>query len=265
MKDVVVLGSGPAGTFAALAALDAGARVSVFGLGETYMRPNSGAAGVFLLADDIGLPLRSAQVSIIGRGGMPCDYSTKVYADPDMPNSFGVGRRWQRYYDGAQALDMAWDIVHSAATYERKDANVLDAIEFAKHCDLVVNTIPLDALMGGGVKLPCVPAWVYKGEAPVDEAYMLYHANETVPWYRASAAFGRFTLEYAHKPLMLGPGFSPYTHLRKVMPSPIADKFKASAPANVLFTGRFGAWDKRKLSHHAYTDTLSALGGNRGV
>jgi hypothetical protein len=255
MKRVTVLGSGPAGLFAALAALDYGAIVTVRTL--SWQQPTANNAGVFVLESDINLPLRKREVRIIGTGGDGRDYSQKLYGDAEHPNSFPGwcidGSPYADYetkYDGVQALGMAWDIVQGGVAIEEKPVTLADIEQI--DADLVVSTVPYNLL----ANLPHLSyrcAWVRDGEAPADESYIMYNAHPHVPWYRASAVFGRFTLEYATEQ----PGLR---MVRKVMrrskPLPAIDR--------VLFTGRFGAWDKSKLSDSAYHDTMNALAVEHG-
>jgi len=240
---VTVLGAGPSGLFASLAVLNAGYSLTV--CERNPRKPDASNAGVYFLHDDCDLPLRHRDVDIIPLGGNWQDYGAKVYTNRTQQVSFPSNRHTERAYDGMQALAMAWDIVHPFVKQGEVSSSWLENNEV----DYIVNTVPLNILYPERL-WRSKAASIYRGIAPEDESYMLYHANSNIRWYRASALFGVFTMEYVRE--MEG-----YQKVRKVINSP--NSMPKPKP-NILLTGRFGAWDKRKLSHHAYYDTLKWLG-----
>jgi hypothetical protein len=259
MKKLAVIGSGPAGMFAGWAGIWSGWHVTFHT--PAWVKAKSSSAGVFFLHHDLGLPLRSAKVDVRYFGGEPEDYRRKIYGEADVVSS--LEKIWddddETYWDGAQAIDMVWDIMETArqsgAVEVVDHAANADFVKLAKFTyDAVVNTAPLNALLD--IALPYRDAWVHVGAAPPDESYMLYNAHPGMPWYRAAAAFGRFTLEYNEKP----PEPRTVFPVRKVMPITPAQRAEIEAEfEGVLLTGRFGAWDKSKLSHHAFNDTADLL------
>lgn len=256
-RRVAVVGSGPAGLFAALAAINEGARVDIH---TPHWAKPAVPPGVFVLHDAMGLPLPSAQYMEVRRyGGDAAAYANKVYGDSTHPTS------WSRQgpglvYDGARAIGLVWDILKGAVSITERSCRMDDVLRMADggEYDLVVNTAPLSVLSDQWALLPLTNAWVYTGTAPSDECYMMYHANPCVPWYRASAAFGRFTLEFSTL-TMARNYFGADIRLAMVNKVRHASDLKLPERPRLVYTGRQGAWDKDKLSHHGYSDTLRAL------
>lgn len=252
--DVAVLGAGPAGLFAALAALNNGCRVTIYS--KEWQRPGPEAAGVFVLHDSMDLPLESFVVREIAVGGTAADYAKKVYGSETVPTSFRPGNGTAYYYSGKQAIQFAWDIVSISAEYRKKEIAGADLSLLAGQHQLVVSTVPLPILMPSRV-WPYAEAFVKQSKAPLEESFILQHANPSVPFYRCSAVEGTFTMEFPPK-YDDDPGLR---KVRKVMPHDNAqflEHIRGALP-NVVYTGRFGAWDKGKLSHHAFDDTVEAI------
>lgn len=255
--DVAVLGSGPAGLFAALAALNNGCNVTIYS--KDWQKPAPESAGVFVLHDSMDLPLESFFVREIAVGGTAADYAKKVYGDETVPTSFRPGNAIAYYYSGAKAIQLAWDIVSVSTGFRKKEVAGADLLLLSGLHQLVVNTIPLPLLMPSRT-WPYAEAQVKTGEAPADESFILQHANPSVPFYRCSAIGGTFVMETPLQPQGKTPiEFS--KKVRKVMPhnnGEFMEHIKGALP-NVVFTGRFGAWDKGKLSHSAFDDTVEAI------
>lgn len=252
--DVAVLGAGPAGIFAALAALNNGCRVTIYSV--VWQRPSPEAAGVFVLHDSMDLPLEPFAVREIAVGGTAKDYARKVYGDEAVPTSFHPGNAMGTYYSGKSAIQFAWDIVSISVEYRERTITAADLGTLAGQHKLVVSTVPLPILFTSRY-WPYAEAFVKQSKAPEGESFILQHANPSVPFYRCSAVDGTFTMEFPPKY-----DDDPSLHkVRKVMPHD-NEQFLAhirEALPNVVFTGRFGAWDKGKLSHHAFDDTVAAI------
>lgn len=257
---VAVLGAGPSGLLAAWAVVNAGHEPVIFD--KNPRKPDGSTAGVYYLHEPCNLPLRSRAVAIHVSGGADSEerrrsYALKVYGDTSTEVSIPSYNSVQTAYDGMQAMDFCWDIVGKFVN--QKDIvgwgppHSASILGYAEDFQLVINTIPLNILIPE-VFWKWEIATIYRSTAPADESYMMYQANLQIPWYRASAIFGQFTLEYpgtySDLPSSAESG-GKYVRVKKVVPSPDA---MPEVPENVLLTGRYGAWDKNKLSHDAFYD-----------
>jgi len=259
---VAVLGAGPAGLLASWAVIDAGHELTTFE--KSPRKPDGLTAGVYYLHSDCNLPLRRREVDVIGSGGTTEEerrenYRRKVYGEQTVPVSIPGHRQTDIAYDGMQALALCWDVVHPFIVHE-KLRHWIDVVGLSKNYDLVVNTVPLNALLPD-IEWRYEQATIYRGVAPPDESYMLYQASPAVPWYRASAMFGVFTMEYAmtyrDESMRLPPKEEgQYVRVKKVIDTP---ESMPVLPDNVMLTGRFGAWSKSNLSHHAYEHVMRRL------
>lgn len=258
-KTATILGYGPAAMFAAWGALYSGWKVRI--IAESFAKPMAGAtAGVFVLHDSMELPLRSARMTIRTFGGSQEDYRQKVYGEGDlqvsMPNpGLATG---QLIWDAEQAIDMADDIIRSAlpefhsyrfsGDYEDVENDVRRAFGVDGP---VISTLPL--INFAPALCQVTTTFVTTGEAPADECYMLYNAHPDMAWYRASAAFGRFTMEWVENPRLVGPEARP---VRKVVAR--LDDVEPG-PAGFKLVGRYGRWEKGYLSHQAFEDAIEFL------
>ena len=258
MSKVLVLGGGPSGLLAAWGAMCAGHEPEIIDrnpLSAEKWQPK----GAFFLHDDCRLPLRETKVQIIPVGTKkPIDlvaaYRKKVYGGENsgLTVSIPPGKLNVVAYDGGQAVRMLGDILWPHM--KQAEIGSWDVVLGLCHdCEWVINTIPLNYLLPG---FKSVYSAVRTGEAPEHESYMLYNANPVVPWYRASAVFGKFALEYIPGYEHTCDGEENWVGVTKVLPSSEAMPEK---PMNLLLTGRYGAWDKSKMAHSAFYDTFQWL------
>lgn len=257
---VAVLGAGPAGLLAAWAVIDTGHEPVV--LEKNPHKPDGKTAGVYFLDDKCNLPIRRREVEILTSGGQDVverqrSYERKVYGDLHRETKpYHVGPTRQVGYDGMQALGLCWDIVHPFIR-RQEVADWNEVMRCCEEYEVVVNTIPLDVLLPDR-EWRHQRALIYRATAPDEESYVLYNSNPCVSWYRASAVFGVFTLEYPHgvrlEDVKKEGSTGTYVRVKKVVDSPLA--MPVDLPDNLLLTGRFGAWAPRKNSHHAYYDVV---------
>lgn len=249
---VAIVGSGPAALTAMWAAMQRH-DTSI----DMFSPADDGPlnAGVFYLHDPMDLPLRVQEIEIRGFGGTAADYAAKVYGDSTVETSFPVSADLANAWDAMQAFELLRDVRDTSAIGRIKQSIAWqDFDHLSQQYDLVVNTAPLSAL-GLSIDLTQSPwsssAWVKAGVAPADECYMLYSAHPAVEWYRCSAVHGRFTMERATRPV----DETGWRRVVKVERTPALGQL----PANVLLTGRNGAWDKHKLTHHVFDDVIEAM------
>lgn len=249
---VAIVGSGPSALTAMWAALQRH-DTSIDMLSPADDGPLN--AGVFYLHHPMDLPLRSQEIEIRGFGGTAADYAAKVYGDETtVDTSFPATSRFERAWDALQAFELLRDIRDTSAIRRIKQRVAWHELDqLSQKYDLVVNTAPLSMVLSIDLTMPpwSSSAWVKTGIAPADECYMLYSAHPAVDWYRCSAVHGRFTMERATRP----EDEAGWHRVVKVRRTPVL----AQLPENVLLTGRNGAWDKRKLTHHVFDEVIEAM------
>lgn len=265
---VAVIGAGPSGLFAAWACIDYGYDVTVFdrdvrkvGVGTSH--------GVFALWSPCNLFLQQEVMVNIGIVGAQDDaedaeirYKEKVYGQVDTPVSISkYGQTWKRLafnHDEAytRISEMIGDRIREAVVTTPQDLiNCLD------HYDFVISTIPASVLWPLE-DWPYVSAKVYYSSAPPDEAFMIYNANSYIDWYRCSAMFGHFTMEYpyarAHS--------NATVVVKKVIDAPKSPEVLIGPLQDrIYFTGRYGGWCKEMLTEEVYYDVLKICNARKAV
>lgn len=213
-------------------------------------QPDGRSAGVFYLHDHCDIPnIPYVTVKTYGEGTAE-EYARKLYGDASVRTSFPTQSRFDVVYDGMYVMDWLWRVFSG---YIRPIAieRTYSLINACAIYDRVISTMPLDKLYGNAM-CPSVSAYIATAPAGVDLAYVEYYGDPLNPLYRASAVFGREALEFI-------PGFDP----RKII-DPSAHqlhKVKKVLPMRqpltighdrLLFAGRYGAWDKKCLTHNVY-------------
>ncbi len=258
----LVLGAGPSGLMAAWAMMERGHSVDILDKDAGAAdRLKSGRvnAGVFLLHELCGLtPLRGhatgVRYELLGDAE---GYREKVYPDhPDVVTSlrkYGRGKT-QVEYNALDAvallLDLVGDRVHKSSV-DLSSPSVRDTVSGE---DFVISTVPLSVFVADPG--PSTVVSVKTGEAPAKEGYVWYNGLPNFPWYRASAAFGRFTLEFPGDVPV--PARDQVVVRKPIAPSADGARFMdAMHEDDWLFAGRYGAWNKMKELHTVYEDTRS--------
>jgi hypothetical protein len=257
---VLVLGSGPAGLFAAQAAMDAHARNGESGgVAVISVREKSPLYGAQYLHSPIpGVTPAEGRSIAYELRGTSSDYRRKVY-----------GQAW----DGNVSPEdlgghhTGWDI---RATYDKLWArwfeNIMDdRIDPARlrhhlHNDqphLVINSIPKPQLCyDPGHNFSATEVWA-AGDAPALGITLPYrcmfdsvvcNGEEYPSWYRMSNVFGHTTVEWpgtlAQVPITTA------SRVKKPL-SHNCDCWQSGSPP-WLDVGRYGEWSKGVLSHTAY-------------
>ena len=258
---VAVLGSGPAGLFAAQAVYDTGNIVEIYARGE-----RSALYGAQYLHEPVpGLDCGERQVVDYILKGTPEGYRRKVYGDgATFAVSPEVLSPRHAAWDIRSAYGHAWDrfspIMHKV---EITTGWLERLVLFKEEFDLVVWSIPLAPFCIGGHGLWSQAVWA-QGDAPELDMYcsvavepwtVVNNGEDSPRWYRASNVFGHRTAEWPEFPK-----------------PPVAGAVKVHKPvtnnctcwpelggAPVLRVGRYGTWIKGELSHQAYFRTRSAL------
>ena len=261
-KKILIAGAGPAGLMAMWACLNYGYEAVLMDVKPKFSAKPPINAGVFILHDPCDLPLRKKKVTIFAGGardGLRQAYSVKVYGKPDINVSIPNARlSHMTAYDGAQAIDLLWDIAETSGAYQQTGAagfgSYADIGETAEAlgCEAAICTIPMPKLIYRNYSVQTV--YVKESTAPPDEAYIIYNANPQVEWYRCSAVFGRFSMEAVNPENKFG-----WTSINKVIGFQDRETIPNRNDPALLLTGRQGAWDKKKLVHDSYYDTIAWL------
>ncbi|KKN86942.1 hypothetical protein LCGC14_0265050 [marine sediment metagenome] len=256
---IAILGAGPSGMMAAHAASECGNYVDIFDADPNKSKRN---AGVFFLHASCNLPLTptSIQQRLLGAEGMlsrnvALAYGQKVYGIPSVKNSVLGPRQVPEIqgYNAGTAINMLWDL-YGKQVQTKAIEDLHDIGELLREYDRVISTIPLHHLYSG-LDYESATLWIRGGKAPDGEAWILYNINEHCDWYRCSAIWGTFTMEYRAGYIPVRRPEYNYFEVTKVVG-------RRNIPAHserLLFTGRYGAWDKTILTHMVYDRVLEWL------
>ena len=277
--NVAILGAGPAGMLATHAASNLGHHVDILDANPNKIRSH---AGVFFLHEDCDLLLDGLTIkqTILGGHALSPDgidemYSKKVYGDLATstsvleafrhPTTFG--------YNAKQAVDRLWDLYgKQVAKQSIPDMKWVIENIFPQY-DKVISTIPASVLFPE-FEYRSVEVWVKVGKAPENEAFLFYNVSPHCHWTRCSAIWGMFAQEYelGHIPFLDNAyQFKPVNKIlyalseKSVYGATIANgqgRVISKYP-NLFLTGRYGAWDKSCLAHHAYSRSLAWLENER--
>ncbi|HEY7418509.1 MAG TPA: hypothetical protein VH593_25235 [Ktedonobacteraceae bacterium] len=256
MKQVAVLGCGPAGLLTAWAALECGAAVSIFSEHDK-MSLLGGAQFLHMPIPGITETEPETRIEYIYRGDEET-YRRKVYGQASVPFvSFGrVKQDVQDAWSLRAAYERLWLSFSATRLNEvRLNADVLDQIRRDFH--YVFSTVPLKAI--------CRSPWLHQFHTQriyistasdvhdwLPDSTILWDGTWLRTWYRASHLFGVHGTEWgdSNKP--------PFPELitdRK----PISTSCNCWDDTNVVLVGRRGQWRKGVLTHHAYKKAMKLL------
>lgn len=258
MGTALVVGAGPSGLMAAWAAHNSGFRVTLF---DPQGNPPDGrSAGVFYLHDRCDLQISCTTLLTTGAGSA-AEYARKVYGEHyNGPTSFPAQSRFDVVWDGMEAMERLWELFLPRLNLVRIPTYAA-LLRECNNWDRVINTAPLDQYMPRRDELPYQTIYVStrKAEMPYGPDRVFYDGTDS-DVYRYSSVFGREACEWR-----LGYVPDPATELwnvhcvKKVKPSPIPSRM--ARRSNLLLTGRYGAWDKRMLTHSVYYHVREWLNG----
>jgi hypothetical protein len=264
-KKVVILGCGPAAMFATHAFVTSGHSVQIF----SKKRPSElfGAQYLHEPIPGLGSWSTSVMVDYQLRGSLS-GYRQKVYG----PTSLGV-RNEDLSPAKFSGMAKVWDI--RAAYHDAwrqysdlvEDVNPIDVdwvyrMRAELRPDIIFSTIPRPALCHGPHTFASGAIWAL-GDAPERGQYV----STTTPdntvvcsgeseqgWYRTSKIFGYATMEW---PIDRKPPIPGVAEVRKPLRHN-CNCWEGSEPSGtkVEFAGRYGAWEKGYLSHHAYNRAM---------
>lgn len=258
---VGILGSGPAGLFAAQAVYDMGGVVQIYSRGE----PSPLYGAQYLHEPVPGLDCGEPQtISYILKGTVD-GYRRKVYGD----HSEGI----QVSPETLATEHKAWNIRSAYAHAWERFGGLVKPVEInpaalagtigQEMFDLVVWSIPLMAQCIGNHGFLAKGIWA-QGDAPELNRYcsvsvepwtVVVNGEGAPSWYRASNVFGHRTVEWAGR---VKPPVEGIARVNKPVGNR-CDCWMEIGGAPVLRVGRYGTWTKGELSHQAYWRTRKAL------
>jgi len=255
---VAIIGAGPSGLMAAWATVNLGHSVTLFDKNPEVATKNH---GVFYLHEDCGLNVREQQTftSHLPRHWSEArarvTYAEKVYGNPEQPVSFHRGL--ERVYHAGDAVTQLKTLFRENIC-EREFTELGKVLDLGAFYDRVIVTIPARVLLKGDFQSR--PILVRHRPVPMSNfGYVWYNAGEQ-DWTRVSQVFETQATEKLVPPeVSLWRFFKSqgYVQVHKVI---TADrKLWEGVPEQVLWTGRYGAWDKSMLTHTVYTDILGRL------
>jgi hypothetical protein len=260
---VAILGCGPAGLFAAHAAVLGGANVTVFSKArKSYMR-----GAQYLHRPIPGLSRNPFQVEYKLRGSVE-GYRKKVYGDMDdilvSPQSLvGVADAW----DIREAYDAAWSLYGDRVT--SVDFSTMGAKEpfmqsLVSNWDLVISTIPapvlcsfpsLHSFTGQKVwvteNLKSLGDFHYGSDNLLSDDLVVCSGDPDDWWYRQSRIQGWENTEFPHDQK---PNFPGLVH---EVTKPLTTD--CTCHPGIIRAGRYGMWQKGVLSHEAYDKTAAIV------
>lgn len=251
---IAVVGAGPSGLMAAWAAMQQGHSVDLFDKNHEVVARSH---GVFYLHDPCDLPTLPRQEMITGVMGYYYQnmldwseirrrYAQKVYGDPDQAVSIDSSVR--TIYHAGVAIQWLKELL-TPRIFAEAISGYKGLLDLLQTYHRVIVTAPARAFLGGDFKSSTV--WVRHAEVGqvAERGFCFYNVGEA-NWCRWSCSFGVMATEY----MTQVPGS---IQVRKVI---TADrKLFEAAPSEILWTGRYGAWDKSLLTHTTYRDVLDRL------
>jgi len=250
MNEVAILGAGPSGLMAALAAQELGYTPTIYS-----RKVKSQIYAAMFLHRSLPWVTNSIPdflVKIVKEGTAE-GYAEKVYGDPEHPVS------WDKFEEGEVA---AWDL---RKTYDRLwnlfdhdiieyDLTVISVKDILNEHEVVFSSIPARALCYRSHIFSCQPIWVhtmYSERLAENESMMWYNGGDQMPWYRYSQIKGHRAWEYSYDP---GPdGRYKTVHGKKPLGT------NCTCFPDIKRIGRFGKWEKQVLTHHCYEEVRDAL------
>lgn len=248
---VAVLGAGPSGMIAAWAAINAGHSVQMFS--DVYVNRHN--YGVFFFHDSCDLPISGMPIKqmIVGNYGMSKEETAAAYGKMVYKNEkegWGILLAYEQPivigYNPNEAMEVLKIFLSDMPKVVQVFSSFVEVQMLIDDFDKIICTIPAPAIFPEK-KFPFVTIYVRQEDGNLHDNFFMNNVNPNLGWYRFASIFGKISIEYLiEQPLT--------SRVKKVIPGdllPIDD--------NILFTGRQGAWDRRKRIEHVYKDALDFL------
>jgi hypothetical protein len=264
-----VLGCGPSGLFATHALVQNGWRVAVF----SNKRKSEMFGAQYLHAPIPGLTDGSDPVTVDYRlRGTVEGYREKVYGPKPVVTSVETLGATHQAWDIRRAYGKAWDLYQDRIQSQEVTPEFLGVAAWTPEMeplgprligpefDVVLNSIPADRVcyQPDQHRFHSTSIWAM-GDAPERGSWapnvvpfdntVICDGTRDTGWYRASQVYGYTTVEWP------GKSKPPMTGVAQVV-KPIGTDcncYRQGMPYKYIPIGRYGAWSKGILSHHAYT------------
>jgi hypothetical protein len=248
-----IIGSGPSGLMAAWACIQSGQDFEI--LTNTYQKPF--AKGFQYLHERCDLPLINYGLTkiYVPKNLLPEDfsrvYSEKIYSVSD------ISRVNKTYFDSSiddcynlsDALTYIWDLVYPNVT-ECKITCFNDIINLNSKYEFVFSTVPLDQFFECKYSTTYVATRQNDTKSEMNN-FVIFNANKFDNIVRYGNLFGTIFSETLTST-------SRYSlPVKKVVGSV---ELPSGLPENIIFTGRYGSWNKQVLVTDVYKEVLSTIG-----
>jgi hypothetical protein len=251
---IAILGFGPSAQMAAWASMQYGHSVEF--LADAFIQRQN--YGVFFLHDACDLPLDGFKIKqmVIGGEGLTAEEKADIYGTMVYGNSaegWGISLALEKPlltgYDANSAM-LYLELFLKGVKQTTKRFKKYDEVkELLQHYDKVVSTIPASVLFPDK-NFPSIPVWVLQEQRLLPDNFFITNLNPEFGWYRISHISGRFSIEYAYEI----PAGRP---IHKVMQGDLVE-----STDRILFTGRYGAWNRKIRVEQVYQDTIQFLVGD---
>lgn len=249
---VAVLGAGPSGYMAAWGALQCGSYVEMFS--DAYIQRQN--YGVFFLHNKCDLPLDATVImqKIVGNKGMTPDeaassYGRFVYGNEN--EGWGIKLALNEPeivgYDPNIAMALLSEIMLYIPKHIYTVNCLNDVTSLLSKFDKIICTIPASSVFPDK-KYPEIDVWITWDYEKYKTNFFYTNVNPILGWHRLASVFGRFSGEYMHP--------VPSSRMIKKVAGGMEVNY---VHKDILFTGRYGAWDRKIRTEHVYTQTIDFL------
>lgn len=265
-KKVAILGVGPTAAFVYQACKDAGLEpheIAVFGQG----RPEQVPVGTFWIHAIPHLDHEvTAHTILITAEGTEAGYLRKQWGNghDHYPSSFPHETRTEIGYSPFEVIPLLWSGLDDEQLVQVGMLDTADVDRIATFFDLVFQTFPtavsLRVRHKSFVKIPIL---LYPNTYDATYHRVRYSGAEEQPWVRRCMLFGHTSFEFpAH---LKDPGLHMDTTGGTVRwVNDLHPTVKPLHPAqvssdNIVLIGRFAEWNRKRLSHQAYSIAYSKI------
>lgn len=267
--NIAIVGSGAAGAFAYKACVDYGcAKVEVFT--DRMGAPGKGAFYFHWIPDDLSAKYEPDEIMYIGIGTRQ-KYLAKQWPTQKIDEEFETSYPLKPFtapgWDASTVWEELW--ANARVTIVAGKFSDTDLKDLAKFHDIIFLTFPTqESIQEQGKYLVKIPVNLAgkstQFQLPSKALYhlnkynnfIMYNGTDVFDWVRLNRLWGYTSFEYSHA-VTFSDDDPKITYQQDLMPgTPIWRRMPAH---NFMPVGRFARWDRKYLSHQAYSDTKTAL------
>lgn len=267
-RSVAVVGLGPTGAFVARAAIDCGYKVTVYVFGQSHLTP-PGAFWLHWLPEDMTETFEPVEIKIIGKGKasnyVDLQWGKEIGKHYHTSSSFTEGMVIEEGYNPAQVLPkLVPDSV--LIEYVAFPLSDIDVVGLTHSHQYVFQTFPRKVdVLTQPERIPYIAAARFDCKDP-NQNVVVYNGTGNGIVVREAYLFGHHFLEFPkNMPLVEVLGnydLSDYQHVVLKDLHPATTPIQADPLGRVYLMGRFAQWDRKCLSHDAYSRTVQILTGD---